>query len=210
MLRTSQLTYQYDGENSPSLTFPDIECETGARWLLLGQSGSGKTTLLHLLAGMRTPTAGSIDVNGTDITKLSSSELDSFRGRNIGVIFQRPHFVRSLNVFDNIALARSLAGMDVKRTDILELLERLNIGHKASSNVSSLSVGEQQRVAIARAIINQPTVILADEPTSALDDINTDEVLNLINDMASRVDATLLIVTHDNRLKSEFENQILL
>jgi putative ABC transport system ATP-binding protein len=208
MLRTSQLTYQYDGENAPSLTFPDIECETGAHWLLLGQSGSGKTTLLHLLAGMRTPTSGSIDVNGTDITKLSSSELDSFRGRNIGVIFQRPHFVRSLNVFDNIALARSLAGMDVKRTDILELLERLNIGHKVSSNVSSLSVGEQQRVAIARAIINQPTVILADEPTSALDDINTDEVLKLINDMASQVDAKLLIVTHDNRLKSEFENQI--
>ncbi len=210
MLRTSQLTYKYDGENSAGLTFPDIECETGAHWLLLGQSGSGKTTLLHLLAGMRTPTSGSIDVNGTDITKLSSSDLDRFRGRNIGVIFQRPHFVRSLNVFDNIALARSLAGLDVKRTDIIDLLDRLNIGHKASSNVSSLSVGEQQRVAIARAIVNQPTVILADEPTSALDDINTDEVLKLINDMASQVDATLLIVTHDNRLKSEFENQILL
>lgn len=210
MLTTENLTYRYDGDGSANLAFPDIECETGARWLLLGQSGSGKTTLLHLLAGMRTPTSGKIEVNGTDITKLAAGALDTFRGRNIGVIFQRPHFVRSLNVYENIALACSLANLKIDRSEISNLLERLNIGHKLNSGINSLSVGEQQRVAIARAIINRPTVILADEPTSALDDVNTEEVLQLINDMAVQVNATLLVVTHDNRLKSEFENQILL
>lgn len=210
MLKTSGLTYSYNGTGQSVMAFPDIKCETGEHWLLLGQSGSGKTTLLHLLAGMRTPASGKIEVNDTDITKLNAAKLDSFRGRNIGVIFQQPHFVKSLSVCDNIALARSLAGLKANHSEIKILLERLNIGHKMNSRVGALSVGEQQRVAIARAIINQPTIILADEPTSALDDTNTEEVLRLINEMADQVNATLLVVTHDNRLKSEFQNQILL
>ncbi len=206
MLSTEQLTYTYDGQNS--LAFPDIKCGKGEHWLLLGQSGSGKTTLLHLLGGMRTPKSGKVKVGDTVMNTLPTSQLDTFRGQNIGIIFQESHFVRSLNVEENLLLAQQLAGAKADRSRIKMLLERLNIGHKINAKTSDLSVGEQQRVAIARALVNQPKVILADEPTSALDDQNTSEVLKLLREQAQVAEATLLIVTHDNRLKTEFEQRI--
>lgn len=207
MLVTKDLQFSYHGA-SASLKFPDIECGTGEQMLLLGQSGSGKTTLLHLLAGLRTPGAGTIRVNDTVINQLSSRELDQFRGRNIGVIFQEAHFVRALTVAENLLLAQKLAGVNPGMSAVKEILEHLNIGHKINARTSQLSIGEQQRVNIARAMINKPSVILADEPTSALDDKNTAQVVDLLRQEADEVKATLLIVTHDNRLKTIFEKQI--
>ncbi len=206
MLATNQLKYAYSGASS--LSFPDIKCQKGDHWLLLGQSGSGKTTLLHLLAGLLTPLEGKVLVNSTNMTDLKGAALDKFRGRNIGIIFQTAHFIKSLSVEENLGIAQSLAGLKVDHQRIKGLLNRLNLGHKLKSKTSSLSIGEQQRVAIARAIINQPTVILADEPTSALDDKNTAEVIELLEEQANTVNATLLVVTHDNRLKEHFKNQI--
>lgn len=206
MLSTKSLTYAYNAQKA--LNFPDISCGRGEHWLLLGQSGSGKTTLLHLLAGMRTPKSGEVRVGETVMNRLPASQLDVFRGQNIGVIFQQAHFVRSLNVEENLALAQQLAGAKADKARIKMLLERLNVGHKINSKTSDLSVGEQQRVAIARALVNQPKVILADEPTSALDDQNTNEVLSLLKEQAQAVEATLLVVTHDNRLKPAFEKRI--
>ena len=174
----------------------------------MGQSGSGKTTLLHLLAGMRTPSAGRIQVNDTILNELAPNQKDRFRGKHIGVIFQQPHFVRSLNVLENLRLAQKLAGLAVNRKAIQEILDHLNVGHKINAKTGELSVGEQQRVNIARAMINRPSVLLADEPTSALDDENTEQVIELLTKQAKEVNATLLIVTHDNRLKSVFEKQI--
>lgn len=206
MLKTQNLHFSYDNQNE--LKFPDINCQSGEHWLLIGQSGCGKTTLLHLLGGLRTPKTGSVTIADTTINELSASQLDHFRGKNIGIIFQTSHFVRALTVGENLALAQQLAGEKVDLKRIEELLNRLNLGHKLNSKTDSLSQGEQQRVAIARALINKPDVILADEPTSALDDINTDEVINLLEEQASEVNATLLVVTHDSRLKSRFKNQI--
>jgi len=206
MLKASALTYAYNGQTP--LAFPDVNCPQGEHWLLLGQSGSGKTTLLHLLAGLRTPKTGSVLVGDTDIVKLRSSKLDKFRGDNIGIVFQVPHFVRSLNVEDNLALTQSLSGKKVDRQKINHLLERLSIGHKAKSSTNSLSQGEQQRAAIARALVNDPVIILADEPTSALDDQNTTQVIDLLEEQASAANATLLVVTHDTRLKERFHKQI--
>lgn len=207
MLVTKNLQYAYQGAATP-LNFPDIECATGEQWLLLGQSGSGKTTLLHLLAGLRTPQAGTIQVNDTVINQLPSRELDHFRGRNIGVIFQEAHFVRALTVAENLLLAQNLAGAAPDINAVEEILNHLNVGHKLHARTSQLSVGEQQRVNIARAVINKPSVILADEPTSALDDKNTAQVIELLRQEAGEARATLLIVTHDNRLKTIFEKQI--
>jgi ABC-type lipoprotein export system ATPase subunit len=206
MLQTKGLTFAYDSGHP--ISFPDFRCETGEHWLLLGQSGSGKTTLLHLLAGLRTPKSGSVQIGDRVLSELSGGMLDAFRGRNIGVIFQRSHFVRSLNVTENLQLAQSLAGATVDPDRIRQLLEQLNVGHKEFALPDALSMGEQQRVAIARAIVNQPAVILADEPTSALDDRNTDQVLALLKEQALAVNATLLIVTHDNRLIERFDKQI--
>ena len=208
MLQTSNLAYSYNGMQF--MHFPDIDCDSGEHWLMLGQSGCGKTTLLHLLGGLLSPKQGQVRVAGIDITRLRAHALDIFRGRNIGIIFQRSHFVRALSVEENLALAQKLAGVSIQRERIAELLDHLNVGNKMHCFPRDLSVGEQQRVAIARALINRPAIILADEPTSALDDANCDEVINLIEREAAEVGATLLVVTHDNRLKKRFKRQILL
>ena len=206
MLQTKNLCYSYN--NTQVLNFPDLNCKKGENWLLLGQSGSGKTTFLHLLGGLLSPQSGSIRMGDTDMTTLKTAALDHFRGQHIGIIFQTAHFIKALTVEENLILAQQLAGFKEDKTLIFSLLQKLNLAHKLKSKPSELSVGEAQRVAIARALINRPTVILADEPTSALDDKNTDEVIQLLEKQASEAGATLLIVTHDGRLKNYFKNQI--
>ncbi len=206
MLETKNLQYAYPEQQM--LTFPDLNFPKGQHGLIIGQSGCGKTTLLHLLGGLLTPKSGEVMVNGVNISKLPASRLDQFRGRNIGIIFQRPHFIDSLSVGENLILAQHLAGLKPDWDRVAELLERLNLVHKIKSGTDRLSLGEQQRVAIARAIINHPSVILADEPTSSLDDSNALDVIQLLEEQASSVEATLVVVTHDTRLKNKFSLQI--
>ncbi|MBK6946848.1 MAG: ABC transporter ATP-binding protein [Haliscomenobacter sp.] len=206
MLQTVDLKYSYD--NRQTLRFPDLALEKGEHWLMLGQSGSGKTTLLHLIGGLLSPESGQIRIGDTALEKLKGRALDHFRGRHIGIIFQKAHFIRSLNVEENLLLAQKLAGAKPDRNRIAEVLERLGLGDKLRSKTDRLSMGEQQRVAIARVLVNQPILILADEPTSALDDHNALEVANLLEELANNAGATLLLVTHDTRLKSRFPKQI--
>jgi putative ABC transport system ATP-binding protein len=206
MLQTKDLTYTYDRKRE--IRFPDIHCQKNEHWLLLGQSGSGKTTLLHLLGGMLSVQKGSVQVADTELGRLSQAALDRFRGQNIGIIFQKAHFVNALTVEENLMLAQKLAGLPINRDRIAELLHHLNVGDKLKDKPRRLSIGEQQRVAIARALVNRPAIILADEPTSALDDVNCEEVIKLIEREATEVGATLLVVTHDGRLKERFPKQI--
>ncbi len=206
MVKTEQLSFQYNADNR--IAFPDINCQAGEHWLVLGPSGCGKTTLLHLLAGMRIPTKGSVHINGQNLKSMSSAQRDYFRGQNIGIVFQKPHFVKALNVEENLLLTQFLAKVKQDRTRIKNILEKLNLGHKLKSRPDELSQGEQQRVVIARALLNRPKVILADEPTSALDDKNCQYVLELLEERAKEENAALLIVTHDARLKQHFSNTI--
>ncbi len=208
MLATNQLQFSYT--RSQVMNFPDFDLQKGEHWLLLGQSGSGKTTLLHLLGGLLSPSSGSIRIGNTELGQLRASALDQFRGKNIGIVFQKSHFVRALSIGENLALAQQLAGLKPNRERIVELLERLNIGDKLRLKPDRLSIGEQQRAAIARALVNQAPIILADEPTSALDDHNATEVINLLEEQAKAQGSTLLVVTHDKRLKDRFPNQIAL
>lgn len=206
MITTRNLGYSYDGKTT--LRFPDLQCDTGDQLLILGQSGVGKTTLLHLLGGLLSPREGEIRIDGTDIGKLSLSRLDRFRGKNIGIVFQQTHFLRALTVEENLLVAQRLAGQKGDKVYIENLLEQLNLSHKLKSRTDNLSQGEQQRVAIARALVNAPKVILADEPTSALDDDNCENVIQLLEAVANQVNASLLVVTHDARLKTRFKNHI--
>ena len=204
-LRTEQLHHNY-GERK--ISFPDITCESGEHTLLLGPSGCGKTTLLQLISGIRSSQAGNVWVDNTQINTLSEAKRDQVRGQHIGMINQSSHFVRSLSVIENLALAQSFAGESVDRSKLKSLLDKLNILGKASQKTYTLSQGEQQRVAIARALVNSPVLILADEPTSALDDENTNAVFDLLVNQANEVNATLIVVTHDNRLKSKLDKRI--
>ena len=205
MLVARNLSFTYPG--GTRLDFPDLRCAAGETRLLLGPSGSGKTTLLQLLAGLRKPTAGTVTVDGTRLDGLSGRELDRFRGGNVGLVFQTPHFVRSVSVLHNLRLAQQLGGKGTDDERIIDTLDRLDVAEKITSLPSRLSVGQQQRVAIARAVLNEPKIILADEPTSALDDRNAERVLSLLTENAARVGAGLLIITHDNRLTSVVPNQ---
>jgi ABC-type lipoprotein export system ATPase subunit len=190
------------------LNFPDLHIEKGENWLILGGSGTGKTTFLHLLGGILRPSQGEIYLHGTRIDQLSNAQLDHFRGQNIGIVFQKPYFATALTVEENLLLAQKLAGFKPDKSRVIHLLESLRIVGKKNRYPEQLSVGEQQRASIARALVNHPPLILADEPTSALDDSNCEQVIHLLENEANHSGASLVIVTHDNRLKNKFEKRI--
>ena len=206
MVKINGLTYNYSSE--VQLRFPDFSLSKGEQALILGQSGCGKTTLLHLLSGLLKPDSGEVDVENENISKMSGARLDNFRGANIGIVFQTPHFIEALTVKENLTLTQTLAGKSKDVDKVKGLLVDLGVESKLNAKLNALSVGEKQRISIARALVNSPALILADEPTSALDDENCDAVLKLVREQAKKHNSTLLIVTHDNRLKDQFDKRI--
>lgn len=208
MIESSNVSYAYTP--AASMRFPDLHVQAGEHCLLLGESGSGKTTFLHLLGGLLRGYTGNIAIDGTALSSLSESGLDRFRGQKIGFVFQRHHLIRALTVEKNLLLSPYLAGLPLSRERIVHVLNSLGLQEKRKSKVTELSHGQMQRVSIARAVLNQPPVILADEPTSALDDTNCDRVIHLLMEVAAQNNATLLIATHDQRLKSKIQKQVLL
>ena len=208
MISTSQLSYSYPGQ--PAMVFPDINCRPGEHALLLGRSGVGKTTLLHLLGGILSPVMGEIMVGEVALHKLRGKKLDQFRGSHIGLIFQKPHFIKSVSALENLLLAQTLSGSALNKSHAIQLMERLSIAAKANRKTYSLSTGEQQRLAIARALINKPDIILADEPSSSLDDDNCFKMITLLQQVANENNANLIIVTHDSRIKDLFDKKIYL
>ena len=185
MIETKSLEFSYD--NSFVFKFPDIKLKSNENLLVLGNSGIGKSTLLHNLAGILRPKSGSIKIFDQDISKLSELELDKFRGQNIGIIFQRSHFVNSLTVGENLELAQFLGRN--KKGNIKETLNNLKILDKINKKPKELSQGERQRASIALAIINSPKLILADEPTSSLDDTNCSNVIKILKEQALKYQA---------------------
>ena len=205
MIKTESLKFSYDGRKY--FDFPDINLDTGENLLIIGNSGIGKTTLLHLLAGILKPESGSINISGTDISKFSDTELDKFRGDNIGIVFQKPHFISSLTINENLKLAKYLSPSKTSG-DAKKILESLNIKDKYQQKPNQLSEGEKQRASIALALINSPSLILADEPTSSLDDFNCDNVIKLLKTQAKDHKAQLIVISHDARLKKHFKNNL--
>ncbi len=208
MINIANLSFSYNPLQT--ISFPSLSLSKGEHCLLLGESGSGKTTLLHLMGGLLRGYSGNLQLNNTELSSLSESDLDKFRGKNIGFIFQKNHLINALSVEKNLFMAPFLAGVPVDRQHAHELLKELGLEKKGKSSVTEISQGQAQRVAIARAVLNHPAVILADEPTSALDDKNCERVINLLLNLATKHNSTLVVATHDQRLKEKIKNQVIL
>ena len=208
MISVSNLSFRY--KSSSVISFPDFTVNTDNHFLLLGESGSGKTTLLHLLGGLLRNYTGSIKIDNVELETLAESALDKFRGQNMGFVFQQNHLINALTVEQNLMMPSYLSALPINKESIEQALHSLGIADKQKSKVTRLSHGQAQRVAIARAVINKPTIILADEPTSALDDKHCANVISLLMEAASFNKSTLIIATHDQRLKDRIERKIIL
>ena len=180
----------------------------GERWLVLGPSGCGKTTLLHIVAGLVRPSEGQVEVSGENLGRLDAPRLDRWRGTTVGIVLQALHLLKHLSVRDNLRLAQYLAQVPQDDARIADTLGALGVGQKAERRPSELSQGEQQRVAIARAVVNRPKLLLADEPTANLDDAAAAKVVELLSEQAARHGATLVVATHDARVKGKFRERL--
>ena len=176
----------------------------GEHVLLHGKSGCGKTTLVNLMSGLLRPSSGTIFFENVDFSALSDCELDDLRSNNFGLIFQRLHLIGHLDVEQNLKLASKVSNAK----NIMSLIKYLGLEDKKKQLAKDLSVGEAQRVAIARAVANNPKVIFADEPTSALDDHNTMKVMELLFDQTKKNKSTLLVASHDDRIKKYFSRVV--
>ncbi|MGN8059258.1 ABC transporter ATP-binding protein [Pedobacter sp. 22163] len=208
MIKISSLAHVY--EKGRRLKFPYWEIADMEHWLLLGASGSGKSTLLNIISGLLEPSQGEVLINGTDLYTLPARGRDRFRGRHIGIIFQRPHLIRSLDVLDNLALAAVMAGLPIDHERNLSLLQDLGIAELAKNYPDQLSEGQLQRVSVARALVNKPDLLIADEPTSSLDDENANQVIQMLTSQAKDNGAALIIATHDRRVRDHITKTYLL
>jgi putative ABC transport system ATP-binding protein len=186
----------------------DMEVAPGEVIGLIGPSGSGKSTLLKCLGAVIEPTGGKMVLGGKTIYDdgWKISDLRMLRRDSIGFIFQAPHLIPFLNALDNVALLPMLAGNpdDESRERAMELLEALDVAHRAVAMPSQLSGGEQQRVSIARALANRPPVILADEPTAPLDSERALSVVRILHSMAKQYETAIIVVTHDEKIIPTF------
>ena len=180
----------------------NVAMRAGEAVAVVGPSGSGKSTLLKCLGGLMKPSSGSVRLDGRNMTRLTGQELVTLRQRTVSFIFQEGNLLPSLNARDNVAQPLINQGVRSKhaKAKALEILERLQMGHRAMALPAMLSGGEQQRVAIARALITEPRLILADEPTGALDPVTSREVLRLFRDLHDEDGVAFLIVTHSKEV----------
>lgn len=206
MLALQDISYRH--RDGATVALPDWEAADGAQWAITGPSGSGKSTLLHILAGLLRPASGHVVVGGQNLGHLDEPALDRFRGRHVGLVFQTLHLVGALTVSDNLRLSRYFAQLPRDEDRIRGVLERLDITAVAHRYPRTLGHDQAQRAAIARAVVNEPTVLLADEPTSALDDHHCAQVLTLLIEQARESGATLVIATHDVRVREHVQHTL--
>lgn len=180
----------------------DLEIAKGEIVSIVGPSGAGKTTLLQIMGTLDSPDTGTVNVDGTNVSKMKEKELSAFRNTHIGFVFQFHQLLPEFTALENVMIPAFIAGVSTKEASIhaMEILDFMGLTERASHKPNELSGGEKQRVAVARALINQPAVILADEPSGSLDTHNKEELHQLFFDLRNRFGQTFVIVTHDETL----------
>ncbi|MGK0179386.1 MAG: putative ABC transport system ATP-binding protein [Nitrospinales bacterium] len=181
----------------------DLTIPTGQFISITGHSGSGKTTLLSLIAGLDTPTGGTINIDGQDITKLDEDELAVLRGKRFGFIFQNFHLIPTLTALENVVLSAELNRTPGATKKSEDLLGTVGLQDRQHHYPAQLSGGEQQRLSLARAFVNDPEIILADEPTGNLDSKNSDRIIELLKDLHRVKGATIILVTHESQVADQ-------
>ena len=202
ILQTTDLKKYYGTEPNitKALDGVTLSIEEGEFVAIVGTSGSGKSTLLNMMGGLDTPTSGSIQVKGKELSEVKDEQLAIFRRRNIGFIFQNYNLVPVLNVYENIVLPVELDGNKVDKKFMKEVVHMLGLEDKLNNMPNNLSGGQQQRVAIARALVSKPAIVLADEPTGNLDSRTSSDVLGLLKMTSQKFHQTIVMITHNNEI----------
>jgi putative ABC transport system ATP-binding protein len=209
-LKNITKTVQSGSDDLTILADVSIDIPDGQFVALTGASGSGKSTLLGLIAGLDAPSSGTIVVDGEEVTAMSEDALATLRSEKIGFIFQSFHLIPSLTAFENVLIPMEIRGARNARDRAEMLLRSVDLTDRGHHYPSELSGGEQQRVAIARAFANSPKILLADEPTGNLDSKNGQHIFELMTNLHSQNDVTLVLVTHDAALAGAAQRQIVL
>jgi lipoprotein-releasing system ATP-binding protein len=209
ILQCHQLSkiYQQGDLNVEVLRGIDLSIKAGERVAIMGASGSGKSTLLHLLGGLEKPTEGEVILDGFNLNKISASQLSRLRNRSLGFIYQFHHLLGEFTLIENVAMPLLIGGQSVKaaKTQAVELLQRVGLGHRIQHKPGELSGGERQRAAVARALINKPHCVLADEPTGNLDSKTAEQIYQLMLELNQELNVSFLIVTHDPELAAKMD-----
>ena len=202
ILQTTDLKKYYGTEPNitKALDGVTLSIEEGEFVAIVGTSGSGKSTLLNMMGGLDTPTSGSIQVKGKELSEFKDEQLTIFRRRNIGFIFQNYNLVPVLNVYENLELPEELDGNKVDKKFMKEVVQMLGLEDKLNNMPNNLSGGQQQRVAIARALVSKPAIVLADEPTGNLDSRTSSDVLGLLKVTSQKFHQTIVMITHNNEI----------
>ena len=205
-------SYETGGEITKVLIDLELKMKRGEMILIMGPSGSGKTTLLNLLGGIDKANKGNLTVSESDLTKLSKKELNVFRRRSVGFIFQFYNLIPTLTAVENVELGLEMIMKNKKevRSRALKYLDLVGLKDKVNNFPQELSGGEQQRVAVARALAKEPAIILADEPTGNLDEAREEKIMKLMNKLQHELGITFLIVSHNTRLKQYCDRTLIL
>ncbi|HWF88840.1 MAG TPA: ABC transporter ATP-binding protein [Pyrinomonadaceae bacterium] len=209
-VRNVSKRFNRDGFEVVALDNVDLELHEGDFLALMGPSGSGKSTLLNLLAGIDRPTSGEVDVLGTQLTRMSESQLAVWRNTHIGYIFQTFNLVPVLTAFENVELPLLLTKLSKaeRRKNVETALDLVGLSDRMHHQPKQLSGGQEQRVAIARAIVTDPNLILADEPTGNLDARSGEEILQILSTLNHELNKTIMLVTHDPHAASFASEQM--
>jgi ABC-type lipoprotein export system ATPase subunit len=194
-----------DGSPLPILSIREFRVDAGEQVVLMGRSGCGKTTLLHVISGLSRPDSGTVQIDGTDITRLSEAGRDHFRADKLGYVFQTFNLLPGFSALENVLLGMSFAGRRADVARARDLLGRVGLKHRVSHRHTALSVGEQQRVAVARALVNRPKLLLADEPTANVDAGHQQQIIDLVRSTCQEENVALLLVTHTPEVAEQFD-----